>query len=124
MGADEASIQFPEPTNRLLITQGPIIDGRARAEISAAAQFQPRNLLRHHHLAYPEFHERSTAMAISINSSTSGFRKWSEAQELKKREKTGAGESGGAAASVVDQEVSTSDATLHRPWLVPGVRRL
>jgi hypothetical protein len=122
MGADEASIQFPEPTNRLLITQGPIIDGRARAEISAAAQFQPRNL--YHHLWYPEFHERSTAMPISINSSTSGFRKWSEAQELKKREKTGAGESGGAAASVVDQEVSTSDATLHRPWLVPGVGRL
>ena len=73
-----------------------------------------------------EFHERSTAMTISINNSTSGFRKWSEAQELKKREKTHAGiaESGGAAASGVDQEVITSDETLHRPWLVPGVGRL
>jgi hypothetical protein len=65
-------------------------------------------------------------MAISINSSTSGFRKWSEAQELKKREKTrvDADESGGAAAPVVDQEVITSDETLHRPWLVPGTGRL
>jgi hypothetical protein len=75
---------------------------------------------------YLKFHERSTAMTISINSSTSGFRKWSEAQELKKREKTRAGvaESRGAAASVVDQGVITSDETLHRPWLVPGVGRL
>jgi hypothetical protein len=65
-------------------------------------------------------------MAISINSGTSGFRKWSEAQELKKQEKIRAGvaETRGAAASVVDQEVITSDETLHRPWLVPGVGRL
>ena len=65
-------------------------------------------------------------MAISINSSTSGFRKWSEALELKKREKTRAGvtESGGAAALVVDQEVITADETQHRPWLVPGAGRL
>jgi hypothetical protein len=65
-------------------------------------------------------------MAISINSSTSGFRKWSEAQGLKKREKTraAAGASGGAAAPDVDQEVITSDETLHRPWLVPGAGRL
>ena len=65
-------------------------------------------------------------MAISINSNTSGFRKWSEAQELKKREKTrvGAGESGGAAALDPHPEVITSDETLHRPWLVPGVGRL
>ncbi len=64
-------------------------------------------------------------MAISINSSTSGFRKWSEAQELKKREKplAGAGESGGAAAPDSHPEVIT-DETLHRPWLVPGVGRL
>ncbi len=65
-------------------------------------------------------------MAISINSSTSGFRKWSEALELKKREKArvGAGENGGAAALVDDQELVTSDETLHRPWLVPGAGRL
>jgi hypothetical protein len=65
-------------------------------------------------------------MAISINSSTSGFRKWSEAQELKKHEKSraGAGESGGGAAPDSLPEVVTSDETLHRPWLVPGVGRL
>jgi hypothetical protein len=65
-------------------------------------------------------------MAISINSSTSGFRKWSEAQELKKREKirVGAGESGVAAAPDSRPDVITSDETLHRPWLVPGVGRL
>jgi hypothetical protein len=65
-------------------------------------------------------------MTISINNRTSGFRKWLEAQELKKQEKTRAGmaESRGAAAPVVDQEVITSDETLHRPWLVPGVGRL
>jgi hypothetical protein len=65
-------------------------------------------------------------MAISINSGTSGFRKWSEAQELKKQEKIRAGvaETRGTAASVVDQEVITSDETPHRPWLVPGVGRL
>jgi len=65
-------------------------------------------------------------MTISLNSSTSGFRKWSEAQELKRREKTraGVGESGGAAAPDSHSEVVTSDETLHRPWLVPGVGRL
>ena len=72
-----------------------------------------------------EFHGRSTGMAISINSSTSGFRKWSEAQELKKRQKNraGAGKSGGAAALDSYPEVITSEETLHRPWLVPGVGR-
>jgi hypothetical protein len=65
-------------------------------------------------------------MTISINSSISGFRKWSEAQELKKHEKSraGAGENGGAAAADSLPEVVTSDETLHRPWLVPGVGRL
>jgi hypothetical protein len=65
-------------------------------------------------------------MAISINSSTSGFRKWSEAQELKKREKplAVAGESGGSAAPDSHPEVIRSDETPHRPWLVPGVGRL
>ena len=65
-------------------------------------------------------------MAISIDSSTSGFRKWSEAQELKKRDepRAGACESGSAAALEVDQEVITSDEALHRPWLVPGAGRL
>jgi hypothetical protein len=72
-----------------------------------------------------EFHERSAVVAISINSSTSGFRKWSEAQELKKHEKTraGAGESG-APSLGSHLEIITSDETPHRPWLVPGVGRL
>ena len=65
-------------------------------------------------------------MDLHINNSTSGFRNWSEAQELKKRERTraGADESGGSAAPGVDQEVITSEEALHRPWMVPGVGRL
>jgi hypothetical protein len=49
---------------------------------------------------YPEFREKVAAMAISVNRSTSGFRKWSEAQELKKLEKgcRDTGKSGGVAA--------------------------
>jgi hypothetical protein len=64
-------------------------------------------------------------MAISINSSTSGFRIWAEAQEIKRREETGAGAGeSGAAAPDSHPEVITSDETLHRPWMVPGVGRL
>jgi hypothetical protein len=65
-------------------------------------------------------------MTISIDRSTSGFRKWLEAQKLKEREKTreSVGESGGAAVPVVGHEVVAPDETPHRPWLVPGAGRV
>jgi hypothetical protein len=65
-------------------------------------------------------------MTISINNSTSGFRNWSEAQELRQREKThaDADERGGAAAPDADQELIAPDEPPNRPWLVPGAGRL
>ena len=65
-------------------------------------------------------------MAILINGSKSGFRKWSEAQELRKLDDT-RGEAvlaGGIASLEVGQEVMTPDQTPHRPWLVPGAGKL
>ena len=75
---------------------------------------------------YQESRERLEVMAISVNSRTSGFRKWSEAQELRKLDDT-RGEAvlaGGIASLEVAQEVMTPDQTLHRPWLVPGAGKL
>jgi hypothetical protein len=65
-------------------------------------------------------------MGISINSSTSGFRKWSEAQQLKRVDDTRgkAGQAGGLAAPDDAQEVITPDQMPHRPWLVPGAGKL
>jgi hypothetical protein len=59
-----------------------------RAEVHLAAQFQSRKFSYRHHASYQESCERLEVMAISINSSTSGFRKWSEAQELRKLDDT------------------------------------
>jgi hypothetical protein len=65
-------------------------------------------------------------MTISINSSTSGFRKWSEAQELKRR-----GEVHAQASEVTvipgpaaDQGVIPPAEQPHRPWLVPSTGKL
>ena len=65
-------------------------------------------------------------MALSINSRTSGFRKWSELQELKSRSKAraGSGEPAVAPGQEVDQEVMPPAEQPHRPWLVPGAGRL
>jgi hypothetical protein len=65
-------------------------------------------------------------MAISINSSTSGFRKWSEAQEQRKLDDTRgeAALAGGIANPDAGQAVMTPDQTPHRPWLVPGAGKL
>ena len=65
-------------------------------------------------------------MTISINSSTSGFRKWSEAQELKSR---GEGRAEAAEVTVIpgpapDQGVMPPVEQPHRPWLVPGAGKL
>jgi len=65
-------------------------------------------------------------MALSINSSTSGFRKWSEAQELKQRGEPRA-EAGGVAvilAPGIDQAVMPPAEPPHRPWLVPGAGKI
>lgn len=65
-------------------------------------------------------------MALSINSSTSGFRKWSEAQELKRRAETRAeaGEIAVVLAPGVDQAVMPPAEQPHRPWLVPGAGKI
>ena len=65
-------------------------------------------------------------MALSINSSTSGFRKWSEAQEIKGRATAGAeaGEVAIIPAQGVDQAVAPPAEQPHRPWFVPGAGKL
>ena len=65
-------------------------------------------------------------MTISVNSNASGFRKWSETQELKKigEARPEAADGGVIAASDLEQEDMTSDERPHRPWLVPGAGRL
>jgi hypothetical protein len=64
-------------------------------------------------------------MTISINNSTSGFRKWSEAQELKR----GEGRAEAGVATVIpgpdaDLGVIPPAEQRHRPWLVPGTGTL
>ena len=65
-------------------------------------------------------------MALSIDSRTSGFRKWSEAQERKSRgeARAGAGEPAVAPGQDADQEVMPPAEQPHRPWLVPGAGKL
>ena len=65
-------------------------------------------------------------MTISINSITSGFKKWSDAQELKR-----GGEAHAEAGEVTviqgpadDQGVMPPAEQPHRPWLVPGTGKL
>jgi hypothetical protein len=63
-------------------------------------------------------------MAMSINSSTSGFRKWSEALELKRVDEARAGVDDVIATPDVDERVMTQDEKPHRPWLMPGEGKL
>jgi hypothetical protein len=74
----------------------------------------------------PKLSKRAAVMVISMNSSNSGFRKWSEAQELKRigEVRAGAAEGGGDVPLDLDQVVITPDETPHRPWLVPGAGKL
>ena len=64
-------------------------------------------------------------MGISINSRTSGFRKWSETHDPKI---TAARAVAGAAAVIpapeLDQTVTTPEVEPHRPWLVRGTDTL
>jgi hypothetical protein len=65
-------------------------------------------------------------MALSMNSSTGGFRKWSEAQELKRRDeaRADAGEVAIIPAPSVNQPVMPPGEQPHRPWLVPGAGKI
>jgi hypothetical protein len=65
-------------------------------------------------------------MALSMNSSRSGFRKWSEAQELKRRDeaRAEAGEVAIIPALGVNQAVMRPGEQPHRPWLVPGAGKI
>jgi hypothetical protein len=65
-------------------------------------------------------------MALSMNSSTGGFRKWSEAQELKRRGEARAevGEVAIIPAPGVNQAVMPPGEQPHRPWLVPGAGKI
>jgi hypothetical protein len=65
-------------------------------------------------------------MTIFINNSTSGFRKWSEAQELKRGGEASAeaGEVTVIPGPAADQVVMPSTEQPHPPWLVPGTGKL
>jgi hypothetical protein len=65
-------------------------------------------------------------MTMSINSSTSGFRKWAEAQELKTsgEVRAGAAKVTGIPGADADQGVTPPAEQPHRPWLVPGTGTL
>ena len=64
-------------------------------------------------------------MDLHINYSTSGFRKWSEAQELKSESaRAGMGEGAVVVVRDVDAGLMAPDEQPHRPWLVPGAGKL
>ena len=65
-------------------------------------------------------------MGISMNSRTSGFRKWSEAHDPKIiAARAVAGEAAVIPAPELDQTtVTTPEVEPHRPWLVPGTGTL
>ena len=64
-------------------------------------------------------------MGISMNSRTSGFRKWSEAHDPKiAGARAVAVESAVILAPELDQWVMTPEEQPHRPWLVPGAGTL
>jgi hypothetical protein len=65
--------------------------------------------------------KRKPIMGISMSSSTSGFRKWSEAHDPKIADARGvAGEAAVIPVPDLDQGMMTPEEQPHRPWLVPG----
>jgi hypothetical protein len=68
---------------------------------------------------------KGAIMGISMNTRTSGFRKWSEAHDPKI---TGARAVAGEAAVIpvpaLDQAIITPEEQPHRPWRVPGAGTL
>jgi hypothetical protein len=64
-------------------------------------------------------------MGISMNSRTSGFRKWSEAHDPKiAGARAVAVEAAVISAPEPDQGVMTPEEQPYRPWLVPGAGTL
>ncbi len=64
-------------------------------------------------------------MGISMNSPTSGFRKWSEAHDLKiAGARAVAGETAVIAVPDLDQGMIPPEEQPHRPWLMPGAGTL
>jgi hypothetical protein len=68
---------------------------------------------------------KAPIMGISMNTRTSGFRKWSEAHDPKiAAARAAAGEAAVIAAPEIDQGVTTPKEQPHQPWLVPGTDTL
>jgi hypothetical protein len=64
-------------------------------------------------------------MGISMNSRTSGFRKWADAHDPKiAGAPTVAADAGVILAPNPDQQVTAPEEQPHRPWLVPGTGTL
>jgi hypothetical protein len=64
-------------------------------------------------------------MGISMNSPTSGFRKWSEAHDpTVAGARAVAGETAVIAVPDPNQGMMTPEEQPHRPWLVPGAGTL
>jgi hypothetical protein len=63
-------------------------------------------------------------MGISMNVSTSGFRKWSEAHDPKIAVRAVAGEAAVISAPDLDQGDADPAEQPNRPWLVPGAGTL
>jgi hypothetical protein len=64
-------------------------------------------------------------MGISMNSPTSGFRKWSEAHDPKiAAARALVGEAAVASALDLDKGLMTPEEQPHRPWVVPGTGTL
>jgi hypothetical protein len=76
-------------------------------------------------MLYSEIQKRTPIMGISMNSRTSGFRKWSEAHDPKIADaRAVAVEAAVISAPELDQGVTTQKEQSHRPWLVPGAGTL
>jgi hypothetical protein len=76
-------------------------------------------------MLYSEIQKRTAIMGISMNSRTSGFRKWSEAHDPKIADaRAVAVEAAVISAPELDQGVTTQKEQSHRPWLVPGAGTL
>jgi hypothetical protein len=77
------------------------------------------------HILHYSFQKRTPIMGISMNSRTSGFRKWSEAHDPKiASARAVAGKAAVISTPELDQKVTTPEEQPHRPWLVPGAGTL
>jgi hypothetical protein len=74
-------------------------------------------------MLYSEIQKRTPTMGISMNSRTSGFRKWSEAHDPKIIGAR-AVEAAVISAPELDPPVKTPEKLPHGPWLVPGAGTL